>query len=84
MYFGTDKPFAAGHIIEVLFVLFTPVFVNKRYFWTVTIGMIAKYAFLGLVLWDSLVLAPIGIFIILSAMGFVILNRFSSYIQSLT
>jgi signal transduction histidine kinase len=84
MYIGTDKTFAAGHIVEVLIVLFTPIFVNKRYFWTVSIAVIVKYIFVGIVLWESLVLAPMGIFIILSALAYAILNRFSSYINSIT
>ncbi|WP_342429823.1 ATP-binding protein [Neobacillus sp. FSL H8-0543] len=84
MYLGTDKTFAAGHIVEVLIVLFTPIFVNKRYFWTVSIVMIVKYVFVGIVLWEPLVLAPMGIYIILSLLAYAILNRFSSYINSIT
>jgi signal transduction histidine kinase len=84
MYLGTDKTFAAGHIVEILIVLFTPIFVNKRYFWTVSIAVFVKYLFIGIVLWESLVLAPMGIFIVLLAMSYAILNRFSSYISSLT
>lgn len=84
IYYGTDKSFAAGDIIEVVFILFSPIFVNKKYFWTVSIGMILKYILIGLILLDPQVAAPIVIYIILSAIAFVILIRFDSYILTLT
>lgn len=83
-YYGTDKPFASGHIVEVLFILFSPIFVNKLYFWTVSLGTIVKYCLFGLVLQDSLVLIPLFLYIVFSSIAFVILIRVYSYINSLT
>jgi signal transduction histidine kinase len=83
-YYGTDKSFAAGDIIEVVFILFSPIFVNKKYFWTVSAGMVLKYIVIGLILFDPQVAAPIVIYVILSAIAFVILIRFDSYILTLT
>jgi signal transduction histidine kinase len=84
VYYGSDKSFAAGDIIEVVFILFSPIFVNKKYFWTVSAGMVLKYLIIGLILLDPQVAAPIVIYIILSAIAFVILIRFDSYIFTLT
>jgi signal transduction histidine kinase len=84
IYYGTDKSFAAGDIIEVVFILFSPIFVNKKYFWTVSAGMLLKYMIIGLILHDAQVAAPIVIYIILSAIAFVILIRYDSYIITLT
>ncbi|OLS40487.1 ATP-binding protein [Bacillus sp. MRMR6] len=83
IYLGTDESFAAGHIVEVLFILFLPIFVSKKYFWTVSSVVVLKYLFMGLVLEDNLVLVPIIIYMILSAIVYVILTRFYSYISSL-
>ncbi|MCM3569164.1 ATP-binding protein [Neobacillus mesonae] len=82
-YLGTDTPFASGNIVELLFVFFAPIFVNKRYFWTVSFGIIGKYLFLGIVLQDTDVIMPIAVTIILIAISFILLSRFNSYIESL-
>ncbi|MEH7246601.1 ATP-binding protein, partial [Neobacillus niacini] len=84
IYLGTNRPFGSGHIVEVLFILFSPIFVNKKYFWTVSIGMIMKYIIFLLVLLDSRVIFPMIILIIICVIAFIILNRFESYIISLT
>ncbi|MGG1676261.1 ATP-binding protein [Neobacillus sp. NRS-1170] len=84
IYFGTSIPFASGNIVELLFLFFSPIFVNKKYFWTVSIGIVGKYLLLGIVLQDANVLPPIIITIILSAIAFILLIRFYSYISSLT
>ncbi|NRD78034.1 hypothetical protein HPT25_11620 [Bacillus sp. BRMEA1] len=83
-YYGTTKPFASGEVVEVLIVFFTPVFVNKRYFWCASLGIMAKYAFLGIILHNKTAFAPIGIIMILVAIAYVLLIRFNSYINSLT
>lgn len=83
-YFGTEKTFASGNIVEVLFFLFSPIFVNKKYFWTVSIGLIGKYLLLGLILQDYNVFFPIVIFIALTVIAYILLIRFNSYIISLT
>ncbi|WHZ04111.1 ATP-binding protein [Neobacillus sp. YX16] len=84
IYYGTDKSFASGDIAEVVFILFSPIFINKKYFWTVSAGMVLKYIILGIILLDVQVVVPMVIYIILSAIAFIILIRFDSYIGSLT
>jgi signal transduction histidine kinase len=82
-YNGTSHNFSSGNIVELLFLFFTPIFVNKRYYWTVSIGLIGKYFLIGLIIHDLVVAAPIGISLILSFITFIILIRFNSYINSL-
>lgn len=84
IYLGSNKPFASGNIVEVVLILFSPIFVNKKYFWTISIGMVLKYIFFGVVLQDIQVIAPVIIYVILSVIAFIILIRFDSYINSLT
>lgn len=80
---GSTHNYAAGNIVELLIIFFTPIFVNKRYFWIVSIGLIGKYAFTGFVIHDTVVLTPIVVMLILLAIAFIILIRFSSYVNSL-
>ncbi|MGJ7911797.1 ATP-binding protein [Neobacillus sp. LXY-1] len=83
-YMGTPQNFTSGNIVELLFVFFTPVFINKRFFWTVTLGSIGKYAIIGIVLHQSDVLSPVGIFVVLAIIASILLIRFNSYIHTLT
>jgi signal transduction histidine kinase len=82
--FGTTKPFETGSIVEILFFLFSPIFVNKKYFWLASSLVIGKYVFLGLVLQNSQYIFPIAIYLIIFSISSVILIRFYSYINSLT
>jgi signal transduction histidine kinase len=84
IYMGSDKPFESGNIVELLFVFFSPIFVNKKYFWTASICMIGKYVVIGGILKASNVVLPIIVFFILSVIAFFLLSRFTSYINSLT
>lgn len=84
IYMGSDKPYGSGNIVELLFVFFSPIFVNKKYFWTASLCMIGKYIIIGGVLQESTVVLPIIIFFILSVIAFFLLTRFTSYISSLT
>lgn len=84
IYMGSDKPFESGNIVELLFVFFSPIFVNKKYFWTASICMIGKYVIIGGILQASTVVLPIIVFFIISVIAFFLLTRFTSYINSLT
>lgn len=81
-----DKPelFSSGNAVEVFLVLFSPIFVNKRYYWTVTIGLIIKYLLLGGLLANTLVAFPIVLTIVLALIAYIFLNRFQSYITALS
>ncbi|MFC4802745.1 ATP-binding protein [Neobacillus sp. GCM10023253] len=83
-YYGTSRTFASGSVVELLFLIFSPVFVNKIYFWTTSIGIVLKYILLGLILSTANVLPPIIISMVISAIAYIILIRFYSYINSLT
>jgi signal transduction histidine kinase len=84
IYLGSDKPFGSGNIVELLFVFFSPIFVNKKYFWTASLCMIGKYVIIGVILQESNVLLPIITLLILSVIAYFLLTRFTSYIHSLT
>lgn len=83
-YLGKNIAFTSGNIVELLFVFFAPIFVNKRFFWTVSLGLIGKYCFLGIALQNMDVITPIVIVMILVAVSYILLIRFYSYIESLS
>ncbi|MCQ6281503.1 ATP-binding protein [Bacillus sp. EB600] len=84
IYWGSNKPFANGSLVEIFLVLFSPLFINKKYFFLVSLGTIVKYGLLGLILKDTRVLVAILLVIIISAIAFVLLVRFISYIKAIT
>ena len=83
-YLGTTDSFGSGNIVEVLFILFCPIFVNNKYFWVVSLGMIGKELLLGVILQDLNVLVPTVLYVILSVIAYILVIRFNSYIQTLT
>ncbi|NWQ40628.1 two-component sensor histidine kinase [Bacillus sp. EB106-08-02-XG196] len=84
MYFGSDQPYGSGNIVELLFIFFSPIFVDKKYFWTASICMVGKYVIIGGILQETQVVLPVITFFILSVIAYFLLTRFTSYINSLT
>lgn len=83
-YIGTNHHFATGNIVEVLCIIFAPIFVNKKYFWSTSIGIIGKYILFIIILQDMYIVFPILLYLIISAIALIVLTRFYSYIHSLT
>jgi signal transduction histidine kinase len=84
IFYDSNKPYGSGNIVELLFIFFSPIFVNKKYFWTASLFMIGKYVIIGGILQESHVLFPIIIFLILSVVAYFLLTSFTSYISALT
>ncbi|GLB60007.1 ATP-binding protein [Cytobacillus sp. NCCP-133] len=84
IYLGESKEFQTGNAVELFFIIFAPLFVNKRYFWIVTGGLVGKYLLTGWLLSSQKVMVPIVLLIIFSTVSYLLVNRFYSYIESLT
>lgn len=82
IYSKGNLEYQSGNATELLIVLFTPFFVNTRFFWIVTSALIFKYLFFGFLLDSELVLAPITFLLILGGIAFILLKRFQLYIKS--
>jgi putative nucleotidyltransferase with HDIG domain len=63
-------------------VLFSPIFVNKKFFYLVSLGTILKYLVVGVTIHDSVVMLPLLIVVVLSFIAYIILHRFYSYMNS--
>jgi putative nucleotidyltransferase with HDIG domain len=81
-YFGTDMEFKSANIVEMFVIFFAPIFVNSRFFWTVSIGTIFKYAFLTIVLKDFQILNGIIIVFVVTLISYILLNRFRGYVSA--
>lgn len=83
IFYGSNMEYKSGNIIEIFFILFSPLFINSRYFWLISIGFIVKYAFVGLVIKSSYVMLPIILMILISVLGFILLSRFQGYVNAI-
>jgi len=84
IYWGTDHEFKSGHVLEIYFILFSPIFVNKRFFWTMTLGFFIKYTLFGIIFQSPKVLVPMGLIIFIAIISWILLTRFQSYINAIT
>ncbi|WP_407270319.1 ATP-binding protein [Radiobacillus sp. PE A8.2] len=82
IYSGTQNSFASGNGVELVFILFSILFINKRFFFYTLIGIISKYVVLGLVFQYMEVLLPIVLYSLLALLAYILLNRFYSNLQA--
>lgn len=84
IYWGTKEQFGSGHVLEIYFILFSPIFVSSRFFWTMTIGFFLKYLITGLIFQAAEVLMAMGLIIFIATIAYILLNRFQSYVKAIT
>ncbi|WP_174733646.1 ATP-binding protein [Mesobacillus harenae] len=84
IFWGSSKEFTGGHIIEIFFILFSPIFVNKRFFWMVSAGIFGKYILFGLLLQAERVIFPLLLIVFMAAISWVLLSTFISYVKAIT
>ncbi|MCT2535246.1 ATP-binding protein [Aquibacillus koreensis] len=82
IYYDTTDAFFSGSAVELVFILFSPLFINNRFFWSAFFGIIGKYALLGIVLQDTVVLLGIVLYGILAVISYILLSRFESNLSS--
>lgn len=80
--FRGSSEYSGGNIAEVYFILFSPLFINKRYYFIVTASVSMKYLLIGLLLQTSSVALPIALTSVFSLVAFIILSRFIGYIKA--
>lgn len=81
-YSITDFPYSSGNLVEVVIILFAPIFVNKTYFYIVFLGTTVKYIVIGIFLDFSEVMLPLLVVIVLYMISFIILLRIISYVET--
>jgi HD-GYP domain-containing protein (c-di-GMP phosphodiesterase class II) len=83
IYIGSDQGYESGNIVEFYFVLFSPIFVNTRFFFTIIIGLILKYAIMGVAAQEPQVLIPVAIITLFAIVAYILLSRFQSYVRAI-
>src|SRR5690554_4537735 len=81
--FWGSSDYNGGNIAELFFMLFSPIFINKRYYYIVSSGILIKYCLIGLLLQTSSVLQPIALTLVLALLAYIILNRFVGYLKAI-
>ncbi|QGH35538.1 HD domain-containing protein [Gracilibacillus salitolerans] len=83
IYYGSEQSYASGNIIELIMIMFSPIFVSKRFFYLVSLGTIFKYLIIGLILSDEIVVIPLVLVSVLSIVACILLYRFLGYVRAI-
>lgn len=83
-FFGNNEGYKSGNVVEIFLILSLPIFLNTKYFWSVTLGFTLKYIATGVLLKTSLVVVPIVLLVILSGLSFFLLVRFQGYVRAVS
>ncbi|RSK28710.1 HD-GYP domain-containing protein [Bacillus sp. HMF5848] len=83
IYLTTDASYSSGNAVELIIVLFAPIFVDKVYYRVVAYGLVIKYAFIGYIIQDATVILPIVLYTALGIVSYIILNRFFGYVTAI-
>ncbi|GGA65481.1 HD-GYP domain-containing protein [Ornithinibacillus halotolerans] len=83
-YSNNDVPYSSGNFVEVIIILFSPIFVNKNYFYLVSLGTALKYLLVGLILKNTHFILPLIIVLVITVITFIILKRFISYMETVS
>jgi putative nucleotidyltransferase with HDIG domain len=71
-----------GNVVEVLWLLLSPIFVNTSFLRVVIVGLSLKYIMVGLIIHAPNALLTLLLISILSVFSFILLNRFQSYVKA--
>lgn len=82
IYLQTDRGFENGNMVEIFLILFAPIFVNKKYFYLVSLSVVGKYAFFTVLLKDVKVVIPLVLCIFFFIISRSLLKRFQSYVRT--
>jgi putative nucleotidyltransferase with HDIG domain len=81
-YTLSGKEYNSGNMVEVFLVFSLPIFLSTKYFWLVSLGIIAKYTLTAIILDASYLAFVILIFATLSILSFFLLVRFQGYVRA--
>ncbi|MBD8032984.1 MULTISPECIES: HD-GYP domain-containing protein [Solibacillus] len=75
--------YTSGNLVEIIIILFSPIFVNKKFTYFVSYGLILKYILVGIFTQEPVVIFPIIIMMVCSFIAFLLLYRILNYIKAL-
>lgn len=83
MIFWDKGKYFGGNIAEIYFILFSPIFVNQRFCYSVITITIIKYLLVALLFDTVLPFGVIGLIFIFAIMAIIIFYRFNAYITAM-
>jgi putative nucleotidyltransferase with HDIG domain len=83
LIYNTSSDYKTGDVGEILFILFSPIFVNSRFFWLVTIGTTLKYILKYFVTNQLEITLVITLIVFLTIVTYLILSRFKGYLKAI-
>lgn len=83
-YFGKPEQYSSGNVVEIFWLILSPIFVSSPFYWTVTIGLLIKYAVVGVAIQSLTVFFPMMMISIFSVFSFILLNRFQAYVKAIS
>ncbi|MEH7383428.1 HD-GYP domain-containing protein [Bacillus sp. JJ1533] len=81
-YINSSLEYKSGNIAEMFVILFSPIFVSKRFFYVVSIGEISRYLLTGAILQSYEAFFPILLTLVFSLIALIFLYRFQSYVNA--
>jgi len=81
-YINSSHEYKNGNIAEMFVILFSPIFVSKRFYYVVSIGAVVRYLVTGAVLQTTEVFFPMLMTIVFSVIALIFLLRFESYVNA--
>jgi putative nucleotidyltransferase with HDIG domain len=81
-YYHSSYAYKSGNIVEMFWLLLSPIFISNQFVKLVSFGLIFKYIVVGLIIQSPNVIYAILLVALLSILSFIILNRFQSYVKA--
>lgn len=84
VYHFIQAPYFTATIIDMIFVLITPILINKRYFWIVFSMIFLKITIVAFITQSAIVGLGVSIIFFLGIISYIILIRFINYLKKTT
>ncbi|MEO2078048.1 MAG: HD-GYP domain-containing protein [Bacillus sp. (in: firmicutes)] len=82
-YSISGKEYNSGNVVEVFLVITLPIFLNTRFFWLVSLGVITKYILTAIIFKASYLILPIILFVVISLLSLFLLVRFQGLVRAI-
>ncbi|ULT57814.1 HD-GYP domain-containing protein [Neobacillus drentensis] len=82
-FYHSDRTYSSGNVVEVFLIFTLPIFLNKKYFWIVSLGVLVKYVLTAIILNNTYLILPIILFAVISVLSLFLLVRFQGYVRAI-
>lgn len=83
LYLEDAAELGSGNFVEVVLTFFVPIFMSKRYFWTLIISLVIKYSVIIVVSQQPKALMTMIVSAVVLGVSYILLMRFHSYVEGI-